>query len=135
MKTLARMIMVSIFLLMAAPVSADLATHIVLCEQDYVTVDLFGVEDVSCFSIALAAISDLDGNLLEGDTDIHIRVLLGDANGDGTVDVLDMSKVKGWLFNAVTPENASADLTGDGSINALDMSAVKGNLFNAVSCP
>ena len=48
---------------------------------------------------------------------------------------LDMSRVKGNLFEPVTAENYRADVSHDGEIDVVDMSAVKGNLFQTAACP
>ena len=66
---------------------------------------------------------------VSGINQVEILNVRGDVSGDGVVDVLDMSAVKGALFRPVTADNFRADVNADGVIDVLDMSAVKGNLF------
>ena len=49
-------------------------------------------------------------------------ILLGDVNGDGSVNVLDALRLKQFLAGQPnkTIEEANADVTGDGNVNVLD---------------
>lgn len=49
--------------------------------------------------------------------------LQGDANGDGVVNVLDMTKVA-LIILQIDPETPGADANLDGVINVLDMTKI-----------
>jgi len=59
------------------------------------------------------------------DNDGYGNICDPDLNDDGTVNMLDLSLMKG-VFNSADPD---ADLNGDGVVNFLDLSLLKG-LFN-----
>ena len=99
------------------------------------TIELSDVPDETCLVITVEDITALDGWPLTGDTDVHVRVLKGAITDDDIVDVSDMSRVKGSLFDPLDDENFRADVTADGEIDVSDMSAVKGSLFNSAACP
>ena len=51
------------------------------------------------------------------------QVLPGDANGDGDINVLDMTKVARMILQ-LEAENTEADANQDGGINVLDMTKI-----------
>ena len=59
-----------------------------------------------------------------GDTNITTGVLVGDANGDGSVNALDITKVERIIGGADAP-TPGADANQDGNINALDITKVE----------
>ena len=62
------------------------------------------------------------------DTKIAV-IKVGDANGDGSCDVTDMGRVKGYSLGNVTLsalELLAADANGDGECDATDMGRIKG---------
>jgi Dockerin type I domain len=52
-------------------------------------------------------------------------ILVGDTNGDGTVNSADISQTKSRSGQAVDGSDYRSDLTADGSINSADISLVK----------
>ena len=100
-----------------------------------VIIDLVGLPAGTCVSLVVVGVETTDGHPLVGDDNVHVRILPGDVSGDGIVDVLDMSRVKGDLFTTPAPASFRADINRDGEIDVLDMSAVKGHLFRSASCP
>ena len=57
---------------------------------------------------------------------------LGDVNGDGTLDILDIVQVANYILGISTPEYVcAADMNGDGNVNILDIvqiaNAILGN--------
>ncbi|PYG86544.1 dockerin type I repeat protein [Ruminiclostridium sufflavum DSM 19573] len=57
--------------------------------------------------------------------------LNGDANGDGSIDALDLAMVKKFLLgNTVDMNKENADVNDDGSVDALDLAAIKKILLN-----
>ena len=63
-------------------------------------------------------------------TDWEKFYVLGDANGDGTMDIRDLVRVKRYIAdNSVEIVNVAADIDGDGKVNANDLTCyVKGFL-------
>lgn len=63
-------------------------------------------------------------------TDGEKLYVLGDANGDGTMDIRDLVRVKRYIAdNSVEIVNVAADIDGDGKVNANDLTCyVKGFL-------
>ena len=58
--------------------------------------------------------------------------LPGDANGDGTVNALDIVIIVNYIFGG-TPEEFvfdNADINGDGVVNALDLVAIVNLIFS-----
>ena len=50
--------------------------------------------------------------------------ILGDVNGDGVVNVFDVTELFDWTFKSLTPEQiAVADINGDGVVNVFDVTA------------
>ena len=88
-------------------------------------VAIAGAAKNACLSVAVVNLG------LLGDNDVAVNIVPGNVNGSdpGEVDVIDMSAIKGALFDPVTPSNFTLDLNADGEIDVLDMSIVKGNLF------
>jgi hypothetical protein len=85
--------------------------------------------DVDDYLITVtAAVTDLAGNALSGDCTRKLRVVVGDANGDGKVNVGDMTKLQA-LANwgqPVTTTTARCDVNLDGKINVGDLTKVMG---------
>ena len=52
-------------------------------------------------------------------------VLVGDTNGDGSVNASDIGQTKAQSGNAVTGSNFREDVKVDGNINASDIGLVK----------
>ena len=63
-------------------------------------------------------------------TDGEKFYVLGDSNGDGTMDIRDLVRVKRYIAdNSVEIVNVAADIDGDGKVNANDLTCyVKGFL-------
>jgi hypothetical protein len=48
----------------------------------------------------------------------------GDANGDGTVNVLDITRVE-RVITALDPETSGSDANQDGVVNVLDITRIE----------
>jgi hypothetical protein len=100
------------------------------------TVDISGIPDETCLAITVGGLSDLDGHSLTGDTDVHIVVLLGDVNGDGNANLIDMAFVKSMNGVPLAGVHARFDLNLDGNINLIDMALAKScNGAGPAACP
>jgi len=66
-----------------------------------------------------------DGNLTDvEDITITVKYPPGDANGDGSVDSLDITKLKRIIMGLDDP-TPGADANGDGNVNALDITKIE----------
>ena len=59
-------------------------------------------------------------------------LVLGDVNGDGAVNVLDVTTLVSYVLNEPTSPfvEAAADVNGDGNINSLDITAIVSLILN-----
>lgn len=58
-------------------------------------------------------------------------VMLGDVNGDGAVNIADVTALIDLLLNGTSNNNAAADMNQDGSINIADVTALIDYLLNS----
>jgi len=98
-------------------------------------VSLSGVTHASTLIVDFTGIVDLDGN---GVTDtVCLGALVGDVNGDRSVNIFDLVQVRNALNQAVTAANFRSDTNADGSINIFDLVTVRNSLntTQSGSCP
>ncbi|NLX20688.1 MAG: hypothetical protein GXY55_03315, partial [Phycisphaerae bacterium] len=68
--------------------------------------------------------------------ELCFRVLPGDADGDGVVNIFDLVQVRNALNQAATDTTFPKDVTADGLVNIFDLVAVRNNLNQSVgTCP
>jgi hypothetical protein len=80
--------------------------------------------DEGCYTITIAA-GTISENLF-GDTDCNIRSLVGDANGNGTVNTTDQSVIKSKISPPINVSTGPQyDVNLSGAINTTDQSLVK----------
>lgn len=68
---------------------------------------------------------------------ISVAAVVGDVNGDGVVNCLDLNLVKA-AFNTRTGQpgyNAAADINHDGIVNVLDLAMVSKQILAGTACP
>lgn len=84
-----------------------------------VTIDLTGLTNAQRLTVTL--------NGVNGSTNVPINmaVLLGDTNGDGSVNSADVSQTKSQSGQSITNNNFRTDVTVDNAINSADVSLVK----------
>ena len=75
-------------------------------------------------SLALAhlALAEGSGGVVSGS--FEVVVLPGDANGDGVINALDITKVERIILE-LDPETPGADANCDGNINAQDITKIE----------
>ena len=87
-----------------------------------VTINLTGVTNAQTLIVTL---SGVNYGAATGNVPMRMSVLIGDTNGNGTVNSTDVSQTKQQSGQAVTSANFREDINANGSINATDISFVK----------
>ena len=95
-----------------------------------ITVNLTGVTNAQTLTLALSGVSDGTGTT--GAINAQMAVLVGDTNGNGTVNASDVAETKGRIGQTVDATNFRSDVNANGSINATDTAVVKANIGNAL---
>ncbi len=90
------------------------------------TVNLTGVADVQKITVTLTGVTDTTAQVLP-DTAVSVNMLIGDTNGNKTVNAGDVAQTKGQSGAAVTGANFRTDVNANGSVNAGDTALVKGS--------
>jgi hypothetical protein len=87
-----------------------------------VTINLGGVTNAQTLMVTLFGVND---GTSTNDVTVPMSILVGDTNGNGTVNASDVSQTKALTGQSVTASNLRADVTANGVINASDVSLVK----------
>jgi serine protease AprX len=95
------------------------------------TVNLVGVTDVQRITITLTNVTDEFSQVLPP-TSVNMNVLIGDVNGNKSVNAADVALVKSQVNQAVTGSNFRDDVNGDGLISNGDVTLTKSRLGNGV---
>ena len=66
---------------------------------------------------------------------VTFGLLIGDTNGNGSVNASDIAQTKAQSGMAACPPNFREDVNGDGAINASDIALVKFNVGNSLPTP
>ncbi len=90
------------------------------------TVNLTGVTDVQKITVTLSGVTDSFAQVLP-DTAVSMNMLIGDTNGNKTVNAGDVAQTKGQSGAAVTAANFRNDVNANGTVNAGDTAQVKAN--------
>ena len=89
-----------------------------------ISVNLTGVANAQTITVTLSNVTDSFSQVYPN-TVISVGFLLGDVNGNGSVNSSDISQTKLQTGQAVTNANFREDVGANGSINATDVSSVK----------
>jgi hypothetical protein len=84
-----------------------------------VTIPLTNVANAQTINITLFGVNS------SGNVAIPMNLLVGDVNGNGTVNARDVAFTKGHVGQSVDATNFRADVNASGVINASDVSLVK----------
>jgi len=97
------------------------------------TVNLTGVTDVQKITVTLHSVTDNSTPPQTlADTAVSVNMLIGDTNGNKTVNASDIAQTKGKVGQAVTSMNFREDTNANGSISASDLAIVKSKVGNSV---
>ena len=91
------------------------------------TVNLTGVADVQTITVTLTGVTDVLSQVLPS-TPVSMNVLIGDVNGNKTVNASDVGLVKSQVGHGVTGSNFREDVNGDGSLTATDVALTKSHV-------
>jgi hypothetical protein len=95
------------------------------------TVNLTGVTDVQKITVTLSNVTSSTGQVLP-DTTLSANMLIGDTNGDKTVNNSDVRQTRGQVGLPVTASNFREDVNVDGAITSKDVSLVRSNLGHSL---
>ena len=98
-----------------------------LFSANTMTVTLTGVTNVQTLAVTLSGVTDEFSQVLP-DTTLTARFLIGDVNGNGTVNGTDVAQAKSQVGQVVGVTNFRADVNANGTINATDAGIVKSNV-------
>ena len=87
-----------------------------------VTINLTGMTNGQSINLRLTGVSDGTGT---GDVNVTMGILLGDTNGNGTVNASDVSQTKSQSGQPLGASNFRNDVNASGAINASDIGQVK----------
>ena len=87
-----------------------------------VTLNLTNVSDRQTIAMTLSGVNN---GTSTNDVTVHMRLLMGDTNGNGVVNASDVSQTKSRSGQAVTTANFRSDVVANGTINASDLALVK----------
>jgi hypothetical protein len=91
------------------------------------TLTLTGVQDRTTVAVTIGGFADLAGNALVGDSDVSVRALAGDVNGNGVVNEMDFLLARRALFRPLSDQTFLADIDLDGSVDSFDLLHVRRN--------
>jgi len=102
-----------------------------------VTINMTGAITDSCVKIVMTGVTDMAGNALAGDNDIHIRCHWGDADLNTFVNVNDMNAIRANISPPpLTAANFQYDVDINGFINVNDMNTARMYIPNgSCACP
>ncbi len=86
------------------------------------TVNVVGVTNAQYITVTLAGVNDGTNT---NDVAVRMGILVGDANGDRTVNSADVGLTKSKSGQSVDSTNFREDLNADGGLNSGDVGLVK----------
>ena len=96
------------------------------------TVNLTGVDNMQTLTVTLSGVTDQFLQVL-ADTAVSANMLIGDTNGNGTVNASDVAQTKGQIGQPVASGNFRTDVNANGAINATDTAIVKSQSGGMIS--
>ena len=95
------------------------------------SVDVANVSDVQTLTLMLSNVTDEFSRQLPP-TSINVNMLIGDTNGNKSVNTSDIGQSKGQSGGAVTSANFRQDVNANGVISASDIALVKSKAGNTL---
>jgi hypothetical protein len=94
-----------------------------------ITVNLSGVTDVQRITMTL---HNVNNGTSTGDVPISMGVLIGDVNGNASVNASDVALTKSKVGQAVDGTNFREDVNVNGTISSTDVALVKSDVGHAL---
>jgi hypothetical protein len=94
-----------------------------------VTVNLTGVTNVQRITVTLFNVND---GTHHGNVPVSMGVLVGDVNGNATVNATDVALTKSQVGQAVSSSNFRGDVNANGTISSTDVALVKSKVGTAL---
>ena len=104
--------------------SGEVSSSAIGAESREYVVNLSGVANAQAITVTLSEVNDSLGNSSPA-VPASMSVLIGDTNGDGSVNASDISQTKSKSGQAATNSTFRTDVTANGFINSSDISLVK----------
>ena len=95
------------------------------------TINLTGVADVQRITVTLHNVTDTMSQVLP-DTVVNMNMLIGDTNGNRSVNASDIAQTKGQIGMTVTSANFREDVNVSGTITSADTAQVKASVGHSV---
>jgi hypothetical protein len=97
-----------------------------------VTVPLTNIADQQVINVRINGVNSAASDAPATDINIPMGFLIGDTNGNRTVNAADVSQTKARLGQTVDATNFRSDLNANGTINAADTAQVKQNSGHSI---
>ena len=88
------------------------------------TVNVTGVANAQTLTVTLSNVTDEFSQVLPN-TPVSVSFLIGDTNGNGTINGSDIAQTKSQIGQPVTGANVRTDVNVNGAINGSDVALVK----------
>jgi len=95
------------------------------------TVPLSGATDVQTITVTLNGVTDTSSQVLPP-TPVSASILIGDVNGDRTVNTTDVTLTRGQIGMPVTSSNFREDVNVSGTITSADSKQVKSDVGHSL---
>lgn len=91
--------------------------------------------DKACLTINVSGVKSAEGDCTMAPATLYVRMLQGEVDNTGQVDISDLGLVKGQLYKVIGAGNFKYDVDATGAIDITDLGLVKGNLYKTATCP
>jgi hypothetical protein len=98
---------------------------------DTMTISLSGVADAQVVDLQFSGVTDFFGQSI-ATSDLRAGFLVGDVNGDGSVNAADATSARNASGQTAAGSNFRSDCNADGSINSADAAIVRGHSGNGL---
>jgi len=91
------------------------------------TMNLSGVANVQTLTVHLSNVTDQFSQVM-AEAMVAVKFLVGDTNGNGTVNASDVGQTKSQVGQTTSATNFRCDLNANGAVNASDVGLVKSHV-------
>jgi plastocyanin len=98
------------------------------------TVNVTGAANAQTLTVTLSNVTDQFSQVLP-DTPVSVGLLIGDINGNGTINASDVAQTKSQIGQLVAGGNFRTDVNINGAINGTDVAIVKSHIGQSAASP